>query len=257
MSTPPDPAPLLAAAAGTADTARELAGAGVDIIVAYHSSVLRHRGLPSVTGLLPWANANELTLDLVPGMVAAAAPRPVFATVCANDALHPAPEVVERLARYGVAGVLNAPTVGLLTGPVREAIEAACLGYRCEVELMRLARENGLAAWGYAFTGRQARDLVGAGAQTVVAHLGITGTGRGMMRAARTLAAVDRAARKADPAVRVLAHGGPVRDPDSFAAVRHLAGHPDPGRWGFFGASVFEPAGDDVRRAVPRWRAVL
>jgi predicted TIM-barrel enzyme len=260
MSDPPDlaaqPAALLAAAAGTADLAQELADAGVDVVVAYHSSPLRHRGLPSVTGLLPWANANEMTLDLVPGIVVAAAPRPVLATVCANDALRPAPAMVAELARYGVAGVLNAPTVGLLTGPVRRAIEDAGLGFQREIDLMRLARDRGMAAWGYAFTARQARDLVRAGAQTVIAHLGITGTGRGVEQATQTLAAVDRAARNADPTVQVLAHGGPIRDPASFTAVCQLARPPDPGRWGFFGASVFERAGD-VRRAVSRWRAVL
>jgi predicted TIM-barrel enzyme len=252
MSDPPD----LAAAAGNADHAAALAAAGVDVIVAYHSSALRDRGLPSVSGLLPWASANQMTLDLVPGIVTAAASRPVLATVCANDALRPASMVVAELARHGVAGILNAPTVGLLTGPVRRAMENAGLGYAREVELMRLAREAGMAAWGYAFTGGQARDLVAAGAQVVVAHLGITGAGSGVERAARTLAAVDRAVRKADPTVRVMAHGGPLRDPDSFTAVRHLARPAVPGRWGFFGASVFAPAGD-LRQAVPRWRAVL
>ncbi|MEN3309986.1 MAG: hypothetical protein V7603_6188 [Micromonosporaceae bacterium] len=260
MSGPPDLAPLpaapLAAAAGTAELARELADAGVDVIVAYHSSPLRHRGLPSVTGLLPWANANEMTLDLVPEIVTAAASRPVLATVCANDALRPASAMLAELARHGVTGVLNAPTVGLLTGPVRHAIESAGLGFQREIDLMRLARDQGMRAWGYAFTARQARDLVRAGAQTVIAHLGITGTGGVAARVARTLAAVDRAARLADPTVRVLAHGGPISDPAAFTAVRHFARHAEPGRWGFFGASVFAQAGD-VRQAVSRWRAVL
>jgi predicted TIM-barrel enzyme len=164
--------------------------------------------------------------------------------------------MVAELARHGVAGVLNAPTVGLLTGPVRRAIEDAGLGFQREVDLMRLARDRGMRAWGYAFTARQTRGLVRAGAQAVIAHLGITGTGRGVERAARTLAAVDRAARDADPTVRVLAHGGPIRDPASFTAVRRLARHPDPGHCGFLGASVFEQAGD-IRQAVSRWRAVL
>lgn len=78
---------MLAAAAGDADTAARLAAAGVDVIVAYHSSVLRRLGLPSVAGLLPWASANELTLGIVADIVNAG--RPTLATVCANDCLQP------------------------------------------------------------------------------------------------------------------------------------------------------------------------
>ncbi|SDM39794.1 phosphoenolpyruvate hydrolase family protein [Allokutzneria albata] len=239
----------LAAAAGDADTAARLLSAGVDVLIAYHSSVLRRRGLPSVAGLLPWANANELTLGVLPSIAGSGT---LFATVCANDPLRPASQVLARLVDLGVAGVLNAPTVGLLTGPVRAAVERAGLGFDREVELMALAARHGLRAWGYAFTPAQATALVDHGAEAVVVHLGITGAGSPTARCAATLTTVADAARATNADVRVLAHGGPLTDPGTFAELcRSLDVH-----CGFFGASVFECA-EDVEAAVHAWRTVL
>ena len=240
---------LLAAAAGDAETAGRLAAAGVDVLVAYHSSVLRSRGLPSVAGLLPWANANELTLGIVSEVVAASAGRPVLATVCANDQLRPPDQVVAQLARHGVAGVLNAPTTALLTGPVRAAVDSAGLGFDREAELMSLARAHGLAPWGYACTPAQASALARHGAEAVVAHLGITKAGPVTARHVTTLAGIAAAARAARPGVLLLAHGGPLTEP---AALRDC-GQDD---CGFFGASVFERAAD-LDTAVSAWRYAL
>ncbi|MFC7549778.1 phosphoenolpyruvate hydrolase family protein [Plantactinospora sp. GCM10030261] len=241
-------APLAAAAGDPAHAAR-LAAAGVDVVVAYHSSVLRRRGLPSVAGLLPWANANDMTLGVLPRIAARVTDVPVFATVCANDALRPPEDVVADAAARGAAGVLNAPTVGLLSGRVRRAVESAGLGFRREVELMSLARASGLRAWGYAFTAGQARSLVAAGAEAIVIHLGITGVGQPVGRARRTRATVGTAARTIRPDVRLLLHGGPIHDPASFVS---LAGDLDVG---FLGASAF-PDDPHLDVTVREWRAM-
>lgn len=242
---------LLAAAAGDARTAARLATAAVDVIVAYHSSVLRLRGLPSVAGLLPWANANDLTLGIVAEVVAASSGRPVLATVCANDGLRRPDRVLADLAEHGAAGVLNAPTTALLTGPVRTAVEEAGLGFAREVELMSLAREHGLRPWGYACTPAQASALAGHGAEAVVIHLGITRAGPLTARHVDTLATVAAAARAARPDVLLLAHGGPLTEPAAF---------PDRGQdgvhFGFLGASVFERA-PNLENAITAWRQVL
>ncbi len=242
---------MLAAAAGDARTAARLAAAGVDVVVAYHSSVLRLRGLPSVAGLLPWASANELTLGIVPGVVAASAGRPVLATVCANDQLRRPDRVVAELVEHGMTGVLNAPTTALLTGPVRVALEEAGLGFAREVELMSLAAERGLRPWGYACSPDQARALAGNGADAVIVHLGITRAGPVTAEHLDTLTTVAAAARAARPDVALLAHGGPLTDPAGFPGHGHDGVH-----FGFFGASAFERA-PDLDKAVTAWRRAL
>jgi predicted TIM-barrel enzyme len=242
---------LLAAAVGDAGTAARLVAAGVDVLVAYHSSVLRRRGLPSVAGLLPWASANELTLEIVPDVVAASAGRPVLATVCANDGLRCADRVLAELVEHGVTGVLNAPTTALLTGPVRVALEDAGLGFAREVELMSLAAERGLQPWGYACTPEQGHELAAHGATAVVVHLGITRAGPMIAGHLDTLAAVAAAARAARPDVRLLAHGGPLTEPAALPVPGQDGVH-----FGFFGASVFERA-PDLDQAVAGWRRAL
>ena len=242
---------LVAAAAGDARTAARLVTAGVDVLVAYHSSVLRLRGLPSVAGLLPWANANDLTLGIVAEVVAASAGRPVLATVCANDGLRPPERVLGELSERGAAGVLNAPTTALLTGPVRTAVEDAGLGFGREAELMSLAREHGLRPWGYACTPEQAGALAGHGAEAVIVHLGITRAGPVTAQHLDTIGAVAAAARAVRPDVLVLAHGGPLTTPAALPDHGQHAVH-----FGFFGASVFERA-PDPGTAVAAWRRAL
>lgn len=250
------PQALLAAAAGDKVTAGRLAAAGVDVVIAYHSSPLRLRGLPSVSGLLPWCNANDVTLRVLPEVIAAMPGRPVFATVCANDELHPAALMLAEAARLGAHGVLNAPTVGLLSGPVRRALEDAGLGFQREIQLMTMAGACGLRAWGYVRTPGQAKAMARAGAEAVVVHLGITRSGPATSRAAHLLATAAAAAFAVNPGIRVLAHGGPLATPAAFTAM--CGGSPLPGglRYGFFGASAFELAAD-VSQTVRSWRAAL
>jgi predicted TIM-barrel enzyme len=246
----------LGAAVGNAVTAARLAAAGVDVIIAYHSSPLRNRGLPSVSGLLPWGNANDMTLRILPEVTAAVPGRPVFATVCANDALHPAATMLAEAADLGADGVLNAPTVGLLTGPVRRALEDAGLGFQREIDLMALARAHGLRAWGYAFAPEHAKELAYSGAEAIIVHLGITRSGPVTSRAARVLAATASAARAVNPNIRVLAHGGPLSSPAAFTALCASGSQPPEIRCGFFGASVFEQA-SSIDQAVYGWRAAV
>ena len=256
FSHPPLPRSPLAAAAGDAATAALLADVGVDVVIAYHSSPLRHLGLPSVSGLLPWCSANDMTLRILPEISAAVPNTPVLATVCASDALHPAAAMLIEVAALGAEGVLNAPTVGLLTGPVRRALEAAGLGYQREIDLMALARAHGLRAWAYAFTPGQARAMAQAGAEAVIVHLGITQPGPVTARVTRLMVGVAEAAHSVNSQIRVLAHGGPLSTPAAFSAS-HRSDRRGPAiSYGFFGASVFE-RGSDLRRAVQEWRAAV
>jgi predicted TIM-barrel enzyme len=252
----PLPQTPLAAAAGDAAIAARLVSAGADVVIAYHSSPLRRQGLPSVAGLLPWGNANDTTLRILPEIIAAAPGGPVFATVCANDAQHPAAAMLTEVAALGAHGILNAPTVGLLTGPVRRALEAAGLGYQREIEIMASARARGLRAWGYAFTPQQAQALAQAGAEAVIVHLGITTPGSVTSRTRRLMTAVADAACGVSPQIRVLAHGGPLTTPAAFSALRRDHPQVPAVSYGFFGASVFDHA-SDLCQAVREWRTAV
>jgi predicted TIM-barrel enzyme len=249
--------PLLAAATAGQDAAADLAAGGADTIVAYHSSVYRQRGLPSVAGLLPWASANEQTAAVLPGVLAGAGVVPVVATVCASDRLTDLSHLLATMRADGAWGVLNAPTTGLLTGPVRAALEDAGLGSAAELALIPAAHAAGLRAWCYVFDADWTQRAVDAGADALVVHLGITGaaTAAPLRTAAECLGV---AADSGSPAP-VLLHGGPLRRPADLTTLLDSVEVPTAGDAGFLGASVFEqdPGGRTPGDAVGAWRRHL
>jgi predicted TIM-barrel enzyme len=258
LTLPGDRPLLFAATAGaTADTLQD---AGVDLVFAYHSSLLRAQGIASAAGMLPWGSANEMSLRILTelrnrnGRIAAGV------SVCANDLLLTARTMICRARDAGAVATLNAPTVGLLTGDVRGAVEDAGLGFAREVELQTHSREQGLLPCAYAFTGAQTCALIDAGAEVVIAHLGITrhSTEQSNWRTAVSVAQdVVRAARTADPAVAVLVHGGPLTTPAHLRRLRADLGNLAD-RVGFFGASVFEHPGDQTPAdAIRLWEEAL
>ncbi len=247
---------VIVAAAGTRAFAGALATAGVDRVVAYHSSVYRQRGLPSVAGLLPWGNANEQTLSLLPEVVAGAGAVPVLATLCANDGLLPRGEALARAADLGARGVLNAPTVGLLEGTVRAVLEREGLGRDCEIALLGEAVAAGLEAWAYVFDRAWTERALDAGATGVIIHLGITGPGGDEDRQRAIAADCLRAVRDAGAPV-ALVHGGSLRTPADLDALLDALPVELAGRvTGFMGASAFEAADDPVA-TVAHWRSTL
>jgi predicted TIM-barrel enzyme len=255
-------APTIFGATASAAFAAQLARAGADRVVAYHSSVYRQRGLPSVAGLLPWGSANQQTLDVLPSVVQGAGDTPVIATICANDALMPLAEMLPAVTERGAAGVLNAPTVGLLTGSVRDVLEEEDLGLAAEMRLITQAREAGLEAWAYVFDRIWSQLALDAGASGLIVHLGITG--HALTPGLPTARLVQEAVApilESHCDVPVLLHGGGLRAPaDAAALCQSLDDGASSRVNGFFGASAFEagrPGGSTLTQLLADWRGAL
>jgi predicted TIM-barrel enzyme len=139
--------------------------------------------------------------------------------------------------------VQNFPTVGLFDGKMRLNMEATGLGYDKEVEMIRLAHEMDLLTTPYVFNEDEAQAMVEAGADLVVAHVGLTTGGTigasvamSMDEAVDVTLRIAQAARKARPDVLVICHGGPFDDPENVAAaLRRMEGVN-----GFYGATSME-----------------
>lgn len=237
---------LVAAGVGMGLSAGAAAQAGADLIVAYHSAPLRLRGLPSVSGALPVADANHDTLAILPEVVRCAADRPVIATVFASDPRLAFDAHLARLASLGAAGVMNAPPITLLEPALRCDLDSAGLGFERELELTSRARERGLLTVMYAFDAAQAADLIGAGVDVLVLHLGITRPDRDAAPTAGLVAFT--AALDAHPEIVYLVHGGPVSTPQDVSRIQDEHPRVD----GFFGVSSIErlPITAAVSRAV-------
>src|SRR5690606_15276648 len=74
----------------------------------------------------------------------------------------------------GFSGVQNFPTVGLFDGTMRQSFEETGMGYGLEVDMIAAARELDLLTTPYVFNPEEAKAMTRAGADIVVAHMGVT-----------------------------------------------------------------------------------
>lgn len=117
------------------------------------------------------------------------------------------------------------------------------MGYGLEVDMIRLARERDFLTAPYVFSEDDATDMARAGADVLVPHMGLTTGGAIGAASAKTLdecvpliQAMHDAARRVNPEIFVLCHGGPIAEPDDAAYVLERT----EGVVGFFGASSME-----------------
>ncbi|MBZ0227075.1 MAG: phosphoenolpyruvate hydrolase family protein, partial [Bauldia sp.] len=147
------------------------------------------------------------------------------------------------LKAMGFSGVQNFPTIGLFDGTMRQSFEETGMGYGLEVDMIAEAHGLDLLTTPYVFNADEARAMARAGADVIVAHMGVTIGGSIGATSAKSLddcvAAIDRIA-DAALAVRddviVLCHGGPIAMPADAEFVLRRAGNCH----GFYGASSME-----------------
>jgi predicted TIM-barrel enzyme len=234
---------VIAAGAGIGLSAKCAAAAGVDLIVVYNSGRYRMAGRGSTAGYLPYGDANQIVLDMAGEVIPMAAGVPVIAGVCGTDPFRMMPVYLDELRRVGYAGVQNFPTVGLIDGLFRQSLEETGMGYELEVRMVAEAHRLGLLTAPYVFNADEARAMADAGADLIVAHMGVTvkgmigaQTGMSLEQAAERVQEIQEAAAAVAPDALVLCHGGPIAEPsDAEFVMRRTRGVV-----GFFGASSME-----------------
>jgi predicted TIM-barrel enzyme len=235
--------PIIGAGAGTGLSARCEEAGGIDLIVIYNSGRYRMAGRGSLAGLLAYGNANDIVLEMAREVLPVVKNTPVIAGVNGTDPFLILPEFLDRLLALGFAGVQNFPTVGLIDGTFRANLEETGMSYRLEVDMIEAAAARGLLTTPYVFSEADATAMAGAGADIIVAHLGLTTGGAIGAETALTLEACvplveawSASARAVNPEVIVLCHGGPIAEPDDAAYILRRVPHCH----GFYGASSME-----------------
>ncbi len=235
--------PIIGAGAGTGLSAKCAEAGGTDLIIIYNSGRYRMAGRGSLSGLLPYGDANEIVVDMAKEVLPIVKATPVLAGVCGTDPFRLMDVFLDELKRIGFSGVQNFPTVGLFDGTFRQNLEETGMGYGLEVDMIRLARERDLLTAPYVFTPDEAVAMAEAGADVLVPHMGLTTGGAIGAESAKTLdesvvlvQAMCDAAKRVNPEIIVLCHGGPIAEPDDAAYVIART----EGVVGFFGASSME-----------------
>ena len=234
---------ILGAGAGTGISAKFAERGGVDLVIIYNSGRFRMAGRGSLAGLLPYGDANGIVVDMAREVLPVVRDIPVLAGVCGTDPFRLMPVFLRELKASGFDGVQNFPTVGLIDGVFRQNLEETGMSYDLEVEMIREARAIGLLTCPYVFDAESARQMARAGADLLVAHLGLTTKGSigaktalSLDQAAERVQEMHDAARRVRKDVLVLCHGGPIAEP---ADVEHVLARTS-GVDGFFGASSIE-----------------
>jgi predicted TIM-barrel enzyme len=235
--------PIVGCGAGTGISAKMAEAGGADLVIIYNSGRYRMAGRGSLAGMLAYGDANAIVVEMAAEVLPVVRDTPVLAGVNGTDPFRLMPVFMRQLREIGFDGVQNFPTVGLIDGEFRRNLEATGMGYGQEVEAIRTASQAGLFCSPYVFDPDQARAMAEAGADQLVAHVGLTTAGTIGAGVALTLdEAIERvlAIAEAGRAVRsdiiVLCHGGPLDEPDNVGeALRRM-----PGVHGFFGASSIE-----------------
>ena len=235
--------PIIGGGAGTGLSARCEEAGGIDLIVIYNSGRYRMAGRGSLAGLLAYGNANEIVLDMAKEVLPVVQSTPVLAGVNGTDPFMIRDSFLNTLISLGISGIQNFPTVGLIDGTFRSNIEETGMGYSLEVDLIRAAREMDLLTTPYVFNPDEAHAMADAGADIVVAHMGLTTGGDigaetafDLDHCVTSINTMAEAARDANPDLIVLCHGGPISMPDDarYVLERTTACQ------GFYGASSME-----------------
>ncbi|PKA49326.1 hypothetical protein AXF42_Ash014228 [Apostasia shenzhenica] len=253
--------PIIGAGAGTGISAKFEEAGGVDLIVLYNSGKFRMAGRGSLAGLLPFADANAVVLDMANEVLPVVKNVPVLAGVCATDPFRRMEYFLKQLEATGFSGVQNFPTVGLFDGNFRQNLEETEMGYGLEAEMINKAHKLGLLTTPYAFNEDEASSMAMAGADIIVAHMGLTTSGTIGAKTAVTLEeSVTRVQAIADvavainPDVIILCHGGPISGPREAEYILKST----KGVHGFYGASSMErlPVEQAITNTVKEYKSI-
>ncbi|MAG94223.1 MAG: hypothetical protein CMJ48_10785 [Planctomycetaceae bacterium] len=235
--------PIIGGGAGTGISAKCEEAGGIDLIVIYNSGRYRMAGRGSLSGLMPYGNANQIVKEMAYEVITAVEHTPVLAGVCGTDPFMLRGCFLKELKALGFAGIQNFPTVGLIDGTFRANLEETGMGFQLEVDLIAAAHELDMLTTPYAFNADEARLLTQAGADIIVAHMGLTTKGSIGAQTAKTLdesaalvSEIAGAARGVREDVFVLCHGGPIAMPEDAKYVLEQV----PAIDGFYGASSME-----------------
>ena len=237
--------PIVGAGAGTGISAKFAEEGGADLIIIYNSGRFRMAGHGSLAGLLAYGDANAIVKEMGEREVLPVVRDvPVIAGVMGTDPLRRMDYLLAELDALGFSGINNFPTVGLIDGRFRMELERTAMGFGKEVDMIRLANERGFFTCVYVFNAEESMAMARAGADVIIAHVGLTVGGSigldnddalSIEKAPALVQEIGDAAKRVKSDTILLCHGGPIATPENAAYVMARCD-----AVGFVGASSME-----------------
>lgn len=214
--------PILMFGAGIGLTAKSAETGGADIIAVYSTAIYRMRGLPTLMAFMPYSDANVHVREMAREILPAVKEAPCIVGIGAHDPTLNHELFLDEMMSMGFSGVTNEPFAGIYGPEFASQLESAGIGFSREAELIKLAHGKDIFTVGWAFNPEEARKMAEAGADVVGALVGVTvggltGAKRSLSldEATTAVQAMCDEAKKANPEVMMLSHGGPFKDPET------------------------------------------
>lgn len=234
---------IIGGGAGTGISAKCEEAGGIDLIVVYNSGRFRMAGRASSAGLLAYGNANEIVREMAGEILPVVKHTPVLAGVNGTDPFAIMPKLLADLKALGYSGIQNFPTVGIIDGSFRVSLEETGISFEAEVDMIAQAHSLDLLTTPYVFSADEAAAMTRAGADMIVAHMGVTIGGTIGAHSSKTLdecvRLIDKwacAARNIREDILIMCHGGPIATPENAKYVIEQSEYCN----GFYGASSVE-----------------
>ena len=234
---------IIGVAAGSGLTAKYAEEGGADLILALSSGLFRQKGLSSLAAYLSFVNSNDTVMEFgLKELLPRINKIPVIFGLMATDPSIHLEKFIQQVKEKGFAGINNYPTVGLIDGKYREALEEQGISYKQEVESISIANKFGLLTVAFVFNKEQAIQMVDAGADVVCVHLGLTTGGKlgskhiQSLQSAKILAQeIFDVVTERNPDIIKMVYGGPVNKPVDVQFI-----YDGTNIDGYIGGSVFE-----------------
>lgn len=253
---------IYAVSVGSGISAKFAEAGGADLITTHNMARLRMKGMSSMAGYLPLCDANATMLEMGKReILTVLKDTPVCVGLLGVDPTRDMVRFLDDVKAAGFSGVINCPTIDLITDRMRKNLEETGLPYQREVDLMAMAVKKDLYVQAFCATVEHAKMMADVGAHMIVMCMGNTIGGSIGNKTSITLdEAVERtnqackAVKSAYPDVLVVSHGGPLV---SQAEYEHLIRH-CPKIDGFMGGSSGErlPVEESIAETTRQFKSV-
>jgi predicted TIM-barrel enzyme len=238
---------IIAAGAGTGISAKFIEKGGADLIIIYNSGRFRMSGHGSTAGLMAYGDANAIAMEIGEFEVLPVVEDiPVICGVHGSDPRRRIWHHLLKVKEMGFSGINNFPTHCIVDGHFRQVLEETGMGFDKEVEMVRIANKMDLFSIVYVAKPEEAAQMAEAGADAIITHvgttvggsIGVSGASCTMDNAIERTNSIIKAAKKVNPNMFFLAHGGPINTPDDVRVILDKTN-----AHGFVGASSLERMG--------------
>src|SRR5271166_5292703 len=114
---------IVGGGAGTGISAKCAESGGIDLLIIYNSGRFRMAGRGSLSGMMPYGDANQIVVDMAREVLPVVKNTPVLAGVCGTDPFRIMKLFLREIQALGFSGIQNFPTVGLIDGSFRQGLE--------------------------------------------------------------------------------------------------------------------------------------